>query len=72
MEQIILEAILNSMENREVIKDRHLGLTKAESYLTKLVAFYNGVTISMDKGRAMHVIYLDFCKVSDLVSQNIL
>ncbi|KAK4814671.1 hypothetical protein QYF61_024978 [Mycteria americana] len=65
MEEIILK-------NNQGIKPSQHGFRKGRSCLTNLISFYDKVTCLVDEGKAVDVVYLDFCKAFDTVSHSIL
>ncbi|CAM5078595.1 unnamed protein product [Eretmochelys imbricata] len=72
MEQVLKESILKHLEERKVIRNSQHGFTKGKSCLTNLIAFYDEITGSVDEEKAMDVLFLDFRKAFDTVSQRIL
>ncbi|RMC08902.1 hypothetical protein DUI87_13896 [Hirundo rustica rustica] len=72
MEQFILSAITQHLQDGQGIRPSQHGFTKGRSCLTNLVSFYDQVTRLVDAGRAVDVVYLDFSKAFDTVSHSIL
>ena len=72
IEQLVLDAISKQLEEKKITGNSQHGFTKGKSSLTNLVAFYDGITSWVDGGRAVDVVYLDFSKTFDTVSQDIL
>ncbi|CAM5145543.1 unnamed protein product [Natator depressus] len=72
MEQVLKESILKHLEERKVIRNSQHGFTKGKSCLINLIAFYDEITGSVDEGKAMDVLFLDFSKAFDTVSHSIL
>ncbi|KAK4829703.1 hypothetical protein QYF61_006078 [Mycteria americana] len=72
MEQIILSAITQHVEDNQGIKPSQHGFRKDRSCMTNLISFYDKVTHLVDEGKAVDVVYLDFSKAFDTVSHSIL
>ncbi|CAM4469255.1 unnamed protein product [Lepidochelys kempii] len=72
MEQVLKKSILKHLEERKVIRNSQHGFTKGKSCLTNLIAFYDEIIGSVDEGKAVDVLFLDFSKAFDTVSHSIL
>ncbi|CAM4520887.1 unnamed protein product [Lepidochelys kempii] len=62
MEQVLKESILKHLEERKVIRNSQHGFTKGKSCLTNLIAFYDEITGSVDEGKAVDALFLDYEK----------
>ncbi|CAM5154475.1 unnamed protein product, partial [Eretmochelys imbricata] len=72
MEKVLKESILKHLHESKVIRNSQHGFTKGRSCLTNLIAFYDEITGSVDEGKAVDVLFLDFSKAFDTVSHSIL
>ncbi|CAM4692587.1 unnamed protein product [Lepidochelys kempii] len=72
MKQVLKESILKHLEERKLIRNSQHGFTKGKLCLTNLTPFYDKITGSVDEGKAVDVLFLDFSKAFDTVSHSIL
>ncbi|KAK4816049.1 hypothetical protein QYF61_011057 [Mycteria americana] len=71
VEQIVLSAITQHVQDNQVIRPSQHGFRKGRSCLTNLIS-YDKVTCFMDEGKPMDVVYMDFSKAFDTISHSIL
>ena len=72
MQQIILSAITQHIQDNQAIRPSQHGFLKGRSCSTNRIFFYDKVTRLMDEGKAVDFVYLDFSKAFDTVSHSIL
>ena len=69
MEKVILAVIKKHLrDNTDVAYSQH-RFTRGRSSLTNLNSFYDKVTQLVDQGKPVNVIFLDFSKAFDTISQ---
>jgi len=72
MEQLILSVLTRHVKENQGIRPSHHGFMKGRSYLTILISCYDQVTHSVDEGKAVNGVFLDFSKAFDAVPHSIL
>ena len=67
LESIVKDNLVSHLNKYNLIKDTQHGFCSGRSCLTNLLEFFEKVTYELDKGNAVDLIYLDFCKAFDKV-----
>ncbi|RMC21362.1 hypothetical protein DUI87_02224 [Hirundo rustica rustica] len=70
MEQFILNAITQNLQDGQGIRSCQHGFRRSRLCLTNLISFYDQVTLLVDVGKAVDVVYLDLSKAFDTVSHS--
>ncbi|TRZ07700.1 hypothetical protein HGM15179_019407 [Zosterops borbonicus] len=72
MGQFILRGIMQHLQDGLGIRPSQHEFRRGRSCLTNLVSFYDQVTLLVDAGKAVDVVYLDVSKAFDTVPHSIL
>jgi len=72
MEQIILSATTWHVQDNQAIRPSQRAFMKGRSCFTNLISFYDQMTHLVDEGKAVDVVYLDFCKAFGTISHSML
>lgn len=72
MEQIVLSTIPQRFQDKQVSRPSHHEFINARSCLANLIPFEDKVMLSVDKGKAVDVVYLDLSKAFETISHSIL
>jgi len=70
MEQFIFSVLNGHVQNNQRIRPSQHGFMKVRSCLTNLISFSDQVTLLVDEGKAVDIVYLDFSKVFDTSPQH--
>lgn len=71
MEQIGLETVSRQIMDMKVIRNSSHGLTKGKPCLNRLI-IYNEMSVLVDEGTAVDIVYLDVSKAFNTVSPKFL
>ena len=68
MESVINRNLLHFLETNNLLSPKQFGFRKNKSCSLQLLKCKNDWSNSLDKGKPVDVVYIDFCKAFDTVS----
>ncbi|KAJ7414018.1 rna-directed dna polymerase from mobile element jockey-like [Willisornis vidua] len=60
------------MQDNQGISPSQHSFVKGRSFLANLISFCENMICLVDQGKAVYIVFLEFCKVLDTISHNIL
>jgi len=66
-ESIVKDNLVEHLDRHKLIRNSQHGFTKNRSCLTNILSFMESVTLHVDEGNPVDIVYLDFAKAFDKV-----
>ena len=66
-ESIIKDSLVEHLDRHRLIRNSQHGFTKSKSCLTNNLSCMESVTLNVDEGNPLDIVYLDFAKAFDKV-----